>query len=220
MPGHLRQIQNYYSDRVHPRLKGFQILSWSSWEAQHGRFQVLLEVLKERLSMDSCPSLLDVGCGLAELSHYLPAQGFPVDYLGVDVTEKILSEARRRSPATRLECQDIFQAQSPYPVAAFEVVYCSGIFNLELGNNDEFARRGLVRLAELSSRVTVANFLHQRTRRKFRECHYFDPDWLLSGLCQAGITATLREDYMENDFSIICEKICPAEAAPDQDRGP
>jgi len=206
MPGRLRQIQNYYSERVHPRLKGFQILSWSSQEAQDGRFQILLEVLKEKLPADSCPSLLDVGCGLAELSHFLLAQDFPVDYLGIDITEKILTEAHRRAPAVRLECQDIFQAQSPYPAASFEVVYCSGIFNLELGNNDEFAASGLIRLAQLSSRLAVVNFLHQRTRRQFRECHYFEPEKLLSRLRQAGITATVREDYMENDFTIICEK--------------
>ncbi|NLF94206.1 MAG: class I SAM-dependent methyltransferase [Oligosphaeraceae bacterium] len=213
MSDRLHQIRGYYSERVHPRLQGYQILSWSSREAQYGRFRVLLEILQQCFPPDYCPVLLDLGCGLAELAKFLLEHGCMVDYRGCDITEKILAEARRRTPGLQLECCDVFQAQPPYPAASFEVVYCSGIFNLELGNNDAFALRGLIRMVQLSRRLAVANFLHRRTRRKFRACHYFDPDALLAGLHQAGIPATVREDYMENDFTIVCHK--PAAGNPE-----
>ncbi|NLZ62843.1 MAG: class I SAM-dependent methyltransferase [Lentisphaerae bacterium] len=206
MSDRLHKIRNYYSERVHPRLQGFQILSWSSREAQYGRFQILLETLQQCFPPDYCPVLLDLGCGLAELAQFLLERGCQVDYRGCDITEKVLVEARRRTPGLKLECCDVFQAQSPYPAESFDVVFCSGIFNLELGNNDAFALHALLRMVQLSRHLAVANFLHRRTRRQFQACHYFDPDALLAGLNQAGIPATVREDYLENDFTIICQK--------------
>ncbi len=206
MSGRLQKIRRYYSNRVHPCLQGFQILSWSSREAQYDRFQVLPDILQQHFPLDFRLSLLDVGCGLAELAQFLLKSRREIDYRGCDITENILREARRRSPELHLDCCDIFQEQSPYPPESFEVVYSSGIFNLELGNNDAFALQGMIRMTQLARKLAVANFLHQRTKRKFSECHYFSPEELLDGLRQAGLQAVLHENYLENDFTIVCKK--------------
>ena len=60
------RIRRYYAARVYPDREGYEILSWSSREAQTQRFQVLLDILRENYADGSCPTLLDVGCGLAE----------------------------------------------------------------------------------------------------------------------------------------------------------
>lgn len=198
----LERIHRHYAPRVSKDRESYDILDWGSAESQRIRFGILVECMREAfgddLSMDCGLRLLDVGCGLADLWVFLCDAGVSVSYFGVDVTEEILQECRRRHPELTLSCQDVF-ADGDF--GTYDIVYCSGVFNLALGNNDEFAVRGMRRLVSLSSCLTVANFLHARASYHYDHCHYYDPEALLARL--SDLDLVLRDDYLENDFSLI-----------------
>ncbi len=162
------------------------------------RFQVLVDNVEL-----SGASLLDVGCGLADLWGFLKSRKIPADYTGVDITEGILALARAQHPDARLECVDIF-ARDPYGSKRFDVAFCSGIFNLELGNNRQFLPAAIERLFELARRYVVFNLLHVRARRKYAHCAYYDPAEVLSLLRERPCQARLVDDYLPNDFTVIC----------------
>lgn len=197
-----RKIQQYYSRRVFPDWEGYEILSWSSREAQFQRFQVLLDIMRSYFSGGACPTLLDVGCGLAELAPFLENADFSVSYVGVDLTEEVIGEAAQRHPGLDLRLLDVFADPCPFPEQAFDVVFASGIFNMELGNNQDFAVSGMQRLASLAKHLAVANFLHRRSLLQHSICHFYDPGKLLAQLQLKGVPLQLHENYLDNDFTL------------------
>ena len=227
------RIHRHYEPRVHPERESFDILDWASQDAQHARFAVLARLLREqaahsafeiRNSEFSAIRLLDAGCGLADLRVYLRQNGFSVDpgpaalhpepgvrqpafpvplaYTGVDITPAILAEAHRRQPDANLLLADLF-TEEPFPPQSVDVVFASGLFNLDLGNNVEFIRGGVPRLFSLASRLLAVNFLHVRTPHKYGHCHYTHPDDLLQEFGPLAARADVIADYLPNDFTLV-----------------
>jgi len=147
-------------------------------------------------------SLLDVGCGLTDLCSYLAERGWRGRYVGVDITPGILREARRRWPSRPMVLADLFVKQ-PFKDRSFDVVFASGVFNLKLGNNEEFVCRAIPVLFQLARNCLVLNLLHRRARLKYPLCSYFDPDRFRDAVPAAASSALLRDDYLENDLTLI-----------------
>lgn len=201
-PSKTRQITAHYERRIAPNRESYDVLDWGTRESQLARFRVLLDSLVHAPVASETPSLLDVGCGLTDLCSFLEQCRLAIDYTGVDLTPGILAEARRRHPGRRLVQADVFEG-GPFRDNAFDVSYCSGVFNLQLGNNDAFARRGLAGLARYARCRALANFLHIRTREKYPHCHYFDPDELMTYAATLVPRVELVDDYLTNDFTIV-----------------
>ena len=124
-----KDIGRHYEPRLRALRESYEILDWASPVTQEARFAVLAD----NVDLPG-KSLLDVGCGLGDLWAYLRRRRVEVEYLGVDILEKMVAAARQRHPEARFEQADIFGADT-YEPAAFDVVFCSGAFNLNLGNN-------------------------------------------------------------------------------------
>lgn len=196
------RIQNHYSRRVSAGREAFDILDWSSSEAQRIRFQILVEAMGRKLEDRAQPSLLDVGCGLTDLATFLRDRLPRVHYVGVDITWPILSEARRRHPRRDVLQADVF-ARHPFNARSFDVAFCSGIFNLRLGNNQAFAAAAVRKLSAIVNELVVANFLHIRTRRKYPHCFYFDPERIREDVADAAREFEIIDNYLDNDFTVV-----------------
>ncbi|HEV8539751.1 MAG TPA: class I SAM-dependent methyltransferase [Nitrospiraceae bacterium] len=64
--------------------------------------------------LDGMTSVLDVGCGTGAMFELLRERRPDLDYLGIDVTEQFIEEARRRFPAQaeRFRCFPLFELES------------------------------------------------------------------------------------------------------------
>ena len=196
-------IRAHYESRISPLRENYDILDWSDPASQQMRFQILVENVEL-----AGRTLLDVGCGLGDLWAFLKGREIEVDYTGVDIAEKIVALARSQHPEARFECVDIF-SENPFGEKRFDAVFCSGLFNLDLGNNREFLPVALRRLLELSRRFVVFNLLHSRARQKREHCVYYEPDHVTAMLRQLPCEARLLDDYLPGDFTVVC-RIRPA----------
>ncbi|MFO7822179.1 MAG: class I SAM-dependent methyltransferase [Lentisphaeria bacterium] len=198
-------IRAHYEHRVIPGRDSYDVLDWGSREAQLARFHVLVDILLENkfpTPSEAAPSrLLDVGCGLSDLCTLLQKLKFDIDYVGVDIVPAIIKEARRRHPERKLLLADIFQ-EEPFQAESFSAVFCSGTFNLEMGNNDIFLLHAMDRMLPLVSDCVIVNLLHVRTAEKYDHCHYYDPDRLIPKLSPKASRIDLRDNYLENDFTL------------------
>lgn len=201
-------IRTHYEPRFIPGRPNYQILDWASAHSQKARFQVLVENVRLHGK-----SLLDVGCGLGDLWAFLKRDRIDVSYTGVDILEKMVREAQRRHPDARFLQGDVF-AESPdqrlFGPESFDYVFCSGIFNLDLGNNKDFLPRAVPRLLEIASEGVVFNLLHSRTSyRDSCQDHvyaYYDPAEVLAMLLRLPCRTIILDDYLPNDFTVICQK--------------
>lgn len=194
------RIRKHYEPLIGKDVPGFRTADWSDALAQQIRFAVLGDNVEL-----AGRSLLDVGCGTGDLWAFLGDRDIATDYLGVDLVDKAIAEARRRHPEGRFETVDVFQPDSFAP-ESFDVVFSSGAFNLDLGNNREFLPPAIARLIELSREVTAFNLLHARAASTYSHCFYWQPEEVRKMLADFTGRVEIIDDYLMNDFTVIYRK--------------
>lgn len=153
-------------------------VDWESDQLQQLRFAELLKVADMTRSF----SLNDLGCGYGALLAHLKAclQPMQFDYLGIDIAEEMVREARRLWGAgarARFVVGSECPRQADYSVA-------SGIFNVRLDQPTELWERYVTR---------ILGGLHEASRLGFAvnfraESH--------SGLSSAGLYETRPERWV------------------------
>jgi SAM-dependent methyltransferase len=84
-----------------------------------GREHVLDSIMLERVSAHRFERALDVGCGEGRFCRMLKTKDIPV-VVGIDPTEELLAEAKRRDPKGEYQ---IARAEAlPFPDASFDLV--------------------------------------------------------------------------------------------------
>jgi SAM-dependent methyltransferase len=192
------RIRRHYEHRIQPQRPNYDVLDWASEGTQHARF----EVLAGAVDLEG-KRLLDVGCGLGDLLGFIQRRGLSVDYTGVDLLDRMVQAARVQHPRGAFVAADIFSA-SPFEPASFDVVFCSGALNLNLGNNRQFLPWALERLFELSRKWVVFNLLHARFKHDDPSYFHYEPNDVLEVLSRFNCSVRLIDDYLPNDFTCVC----------------
>ncbi len=250
----LQKLHMYLNNAVRSNVNAdnYRLLGWESRQAQYARFAAFVK----NVALDGT-SVLDVGCGLGDLFHFMTCGiGLNVEYTGIDISKRmiaiaceqlaILRENGLRLPegnksTVRFVCKDVFEEseadaattesraeslQAPATASAgaqssqdcaesdsrakdetrADWVYASGIFNLNLGNNDEFLRKAFLRFAGLCKKGFVCSMLNVRSTDKEDTYYYYEPS-AVSALAKEYGAKNVRivDDYLENDFTIIAE---------------
>jgi len=193
-------IRAHYEPRIQPGCESYDIVDWADRESQFVRFSAF--VCNSDLEGKS---LLDVGCGVGDLWDFLQERGVNVRYRGVDILERMVEAARERHPEAAFVCGDVF-GEDPLAGERFDVVFSSGTFNLDLGNNREFLLEAVSRMLELAGEAVVFNLLHERTENKYDHCVYFDPAEIVRLLEPLPCEIETLDDYLPNDFTVFCRK--------------
>ncbi len=200
----LNIIKSYYEPNIGKDFPDYKILGWESDESQRLRFDVLLG----NVDLNG-KKILDVGCGLGNLIEYINQKGIKVNYTGVDILEKMVERAKKKGLEAEFYCMDIFDDRHPFRKDQFDIVYASGTFNLNLGNNMEFLAKAAVKLFELSRSTLAFNLLNYMSPDKEEQYFYYKPDEVIDiirGLPYQIDTVNIVEQYLKNDFTVICRK--------------
>jgi len=200
------EILRHYEPRINAGLENYEVLDWASQDSQEARFSVLVK------SVDlSGLSLLDIGCGLGDLLDFLTSRSISINYTGVDISEKMLAAAQKRHPDTRFVCGDLFsdtpQATAQFPDDSYDIVFCSGALNLNLGNNALFLPKAVASMRRLARKCLVFNLLHMSTPDHSGRYASYDPATVLSNIQSPNWQDRLVEGYLPNDFTIICSRL-------------
>jgi SAM-dependent methyltransferase len=194
-------VRRHYEQRVDPDRPGYDIADWADAASQHARFEVLIKHAEL-----AGRALLDVGCGTGDLWAFLAERKIETDYLGVDFAEKVVAEARRRHPAGHFKTIDVF-APGTMAGRQFDVVFASGVFNLAFGDARESLPARIARLLGLARKTVVFNLLHARAAVHYGYCIYWEPAHVLDILAGLPCQAELIDDYLPNDFTIVCRGV-------------
>lgn len=199
----IERIHEYYKKVVGKKREDYAKLGWESRQAHHGRFEILLD----NLSLEN-KKILDVGCGLGNLYGYLIERGVSAHYTGVDLLQTMVDLAVQKYPDGRFLCLDLFQGDFFAP-NSFDVIFASGIFNLNLGNNEEFLSNAMKKFFCLSKEVVCFNMLHIGSPEPEDKYFYIHPDRaveIVRNSVSQPVDICLYEKYLSNDFTLICRK--------------
>lgn len=183
---------------------GFGSLLWASPSTQAARFDAIARIYP----LDG-KSLLDVGCGRADLLDFLRARGVrPADYIGIEAVDELAdAAARKQAPSVRILQTDFVRDPARMFVGA-DVVVFSGSLNTA---DDEVFYATLRRAYDAAAEALVFNFLCSPMLAGQSYLAWRRPDAVLRfarGL-EGGEVRTL-EDYLEGDCTVAVCKPAPS----------
>jgi SAM-dependent methyltransferase len=202
----------YYESLIEKYGDHYLSLDWKSPDSQKLRFRVLEDIFAIT-DKKSNFSALDIGCGFGDFYGYLKKAGYKFNYLGYDISPKIIEMAKRKYPDASFEVRDIIDDQKP---RQFDFVFCCGALNISFDKTEshlDFIKSMLLRMFELCKIGTGVNFLSSQAiyhlpDESFRRPQYFytKPEDIVS--FAKGMTGRfiLRHDYHPGDFSVYLLK--------------
>jgi len=174
-----------------------QALYWSSEAAQTERFRALAGV-----GIRPGDSLLDVGCGFADLMGWLQQQGCPVRYTGIDLSPDLLEVAAASHPDAELLCGEL--SDFTLADASFDWVVLSGALNDPVDEDGDYAYATIAGMYRLCRKGIAFNLLDATEGVTFLTLglQHFDPEVVVA-FCRRLIPhVELVRGYLEGDFTL------------------
>jgi len=199
-------IKEYYEHRIKNGKEDYQIVGWESPEAQKARFDVLVRNIPFKGK-----KILDVGCGVGSLLGYLQSENAAGEYTGIDILPGMIEEARKRHPGARFIIGDVL-SEKIFPSLSFDIIISSGLFNLNMGDNEGFLSEVFQKFCDLSRSTVALNLLHVRSPDREDKYYYYHPDEVKEMILRIAPDkpeVTIIEEYLPNDFTVICKKAGP-----------
>lgn len=164
---------------------------WHSKERQFKRFEVLIDFIKDDIETSS---ILDIGSGYGELITYFQENNiYPKLYTGIDCEDFMIDVCKKRFPNSKFIKKDILS--DTLPEADYYI--CSGALNILTKN--EFLE-SIERCFNQSEKGFVFNFL---TDAFIHGLTSFDVYMFCQNLTK---DIDIRNDYLENDYTVFMKK--------------
>ena len=169
-----------------PRLQGALAMQIATYTAAYTRFGVSPRAvlwptgeLQKRRFRDLIPSelpltgsVLDVGCGLADLKNYLEGLGWIGKYVGIDITPALLEAVWVTQPGYDVRRHDMSACRTQ---EEFEWSFISGLFNAYVPHASDFMA-SVLRNAYASTRVAMSfNFISSELGEDRPSMCYYEP---------------------------------------------
>ena len=201
----LSRVADYYSAKVREHGPTARGVDWNCAESQSIRFEQLLKIVPGSVEEFS---ILDFGCGYGGLIEVLEGRGVPFRYFGYDVSEEMISRARRLY--RRAGCEFSGRLQ---PGARCDYAVASGVFNVKLDAPvAEWLDHVLVTLGELdrlSAKGFAFNVLtsYSDPEHMRGDLFYADPCQLFDH-CKRRFSrqVALLHDYGLYEFTLLVRK--------------
>lgn len=201
----LTEVAEYYTTKLAAYGETPRGVDWNGEEGQTLRFEQLCRIV----DTENHFSINDLGCGYGALYDFLVNKYDEPSYLGIDVSEGMITAAVRRY-------KDQFQARfvlssEPNQVADFGVA--SGIFNVRMGRSDEEWRTYLEATLDVLDRTSRVGFAFNcltsySDKEKMRDYLYYADPLIVFDLCKRRYSqqVALLHDYGLYEFTILVRK--------------
>jgi len=179
----------------------FPSLLWASPQTQAARFDAI-----ERLGRLHGKSVLDVGCGRADLLDFLLDRGVrPADYVGIEAVDELAAAAeakRRRMKDVRILRADFVREPLRLFVAADVVVFSGSLNTVE----DDAFYTTIRRAFEACGETLVFNFLCNSYLAGADYLRWRRPAEVLAFSRQLSLHVRFLDDYLHGDFTVAIHK--------------
>ncbi|HXJ89986.1 MAG TPA: class I SAM-dependent methyltransferase [Candidatus Binatia bacterium] len=195
-PDDVSQVVRRYQQRIAEHGPTLASLNSGNEQKQALRHGVLASALR-----GAKPSILEVGCGLADFYKYLLHHRQECSYRGYDIVPEYIAECRRNHPEAQFEVRNIF-------VDGIEGTYDTIVMSQVLNNryhksdNMQVMRRALD-LAFTHTRVSVAvDMLSTYVDFRNPDLFYYSPEEIFHLAKEIARRVIVRHDYRAFEFCV------------------
>lgn len=178
---------------------GFASLLWASPGSQRMRFDAICRAYDL-----NGKSVLDAGCGRADLMQYLVQKQIrPADYIGLEAVEPLAAAAEARVlPRTRILRGDFVRDPCRLFVGADAIVFSGSLNTMD---SDAFYNV-LGRAWDAAAEAVVFNFLCSPALAGKDYLVWHPPDRVKNFVCRLCEKVTVLSDYLQGDCTIAMVK--------------
>ena len=202
-------IVDHYINRVNDlNIPDYKVVDWESEEAQNLRFKALIE----HFNMSS-NVLLDVGCGVGSLAKYIDKNNINLYYIGIDIMPEMVERAKSKTYkniSPQFMTMDFFKKTDIKDDVDY--IYTSGIFNLNLGNNEAFLKEAIEAFLLAARKGVCFNLLDISCKEKYGDKYYYYKKGDILLLTQdilkklnLNYKIHIEDKYLQNDFSVFID---------------
>jgi SAM-dependent methyltransferase len=195
-PDDVSQVLRRYQQRIAEYGPTFASLNSGNAEKQTVRHGVLASALR-----GTKPSILEVGCGLADFYKYLLQQQQDCSYRGYDIVPEYIAECRRTYPHADFVLRNIFLQGIE---GAYDTIVMSQVLNnrYQKSDNMQVMRRALEMAFEYT-RVSVAvDMLSTYVDFRNPDLFYYSPEEIFRMAKAIAPRVILRHDYRAFEFCV------------------
>jgi SAM-dependent methyltransferase len=192
-----RKLKQHYSKKFAEFGATPKGVDWNKKEDVELRYDMMLNVIiPNAISKGKPITLLDVGCGYGGLYWYAKnKKQLKLRYTGIDVAEKMIVYAARKTREAKFICQDIFNFSDKN---RFDYVVCNGILTQKLATSvidmDRFAYKLIKKLFSLCKIGMAFNVMSTKVNFMVDNLYYKSPVEIFA-FCQAEITPKIKIDH-------------------------
>ena len=182
-------------------IKSPEKVGWATKFDQDIRFKTLLNI-----GVQKNDKILDWGCGLGHLIDYMNSINLEVNYTGIDINERSLTETKKCFPYNKFEVGGIYDVTDHY-----DWVLASGIFSFGITKEDLF--ENIDKALTIADKGIAFNCLLPLSRFVEAGFSTFDPNEMFMDMVEKYETldnhyhVSLITDYTEDDFTIYIKKV-------------
>ncbi|MFQ5647448.1 MAG: class I SAM-dependent methyltransferase, partial [bacterium] len=182
-----KRLMELYESRYQQYGYNVKTIGWGNIESQRLRFKVLTKIA----DLNDC-RICDLGCGFGDLYPYLKEHFENIHYLGIDLSEKLIKEAKQRHPEADFRIANILETPEPEKV---DYVLSSGALSFKLENQTEHVEKMLKAMMDMSTKGVAVNFLSSYVDYQLEKNFHFSPEAAFSLGRKLTRFVTIRHDY-------------------------
>ena len=169
-------------------------VGWKDKKTQHLRFDVLAGIA----DLSGC-SICDLGCGFGDLYTYLLKKFKKVNYLGIDLSGKLIEEAKIHYPDAVFMTRDILKDPLKKKV---DYILSSGALSFKIKNHGNYVWRMFEAMMAMSLKGVAVNFLSSYVDYKLEKNFHFSPERAFKMGRELTPYVTIRHDYPLYEFTL------------------
>jgi SAM-dependent methyltransferase len=171
-------------------------LGWGKGGRQDVRFGILTSFVDLRKT----DSILDVGCGFADLYDHVRSRGFRGRYVGVELVEPLAEEASRRHRDIEIIRGDFLKLKLK---GKFDLAVASGVFNARCSSSMyAYIKASLSKMLGCA-KLAAADFMSTYVDYRNEVAFHSDPKKIMDVARQLTRRFVMRYDYMPYEFSLF-----------------
>ena len=193
-----RASRDFYGRTFQAHAVSHGSLGYSGPQAQESRFEQFT-----RFADLTGSSVLDAGCGFADLYPFLAARFKDVRYTGIDIMPEFVAAARKRQPNAEILEMSI---ESLPKNRSWDFVFACGPFNLKQ-HTFEVVERGLRAMWQRANKAVAVSLLSRySTSAENPEASYYEPADFVALAGKLSRRFSLNHGYRDNDFLLTIFK--------------
>ncbi|MBU0975733.1 MAG: class I SAM-dependent methyltransferase [Patescibacteria group bacterium] len=170
-----------------------QAVFWKDEISQYARYKVLADIG----DLDNC-SVLDVGCGLGDLSFYLRNRFKNIKYEGFDIVPEMVENAKKKYPDEKFNLSDI----DDYRKGSFDYVFAAGVFTHKIEDFKKKYLHVIRKMYEVSKKGSAFNMLRSGGHIDNELYIVYNP-YEIETMCKEFCSKVeLMLDYLPQDFTV------------------